>query len=197
MTSDDSKRPIPLVKLAHLLVKDSIKPGDIVIDATVGNGYDTAFLIDLVKPDGHVYGFDVQQAAIDTATNLLNDRWKVNCLTLIRANHAAMLDYIPSVHRGHIKLVMFNLGYLPGSDKQVKTRSESTLAALNSASLILSDMGMITVLAYPGHEGGDIETIQVSDWCRNLDPSNYRVSFHENHPENPAAPKLFVVTKIG
>lgn len=195
--SNDLTRPISLVKLAHALIKEKVKSGDIVIDATVGNGYDTGFLYALVEPNGNVYGFDIQEAAIDKAKNIENYEQALSCLTLICASHADMADYIPLEHWGRISAVMFNLGYLPGSDKQIKTQSESTLLALASASRLLKPGGLITILAYPGHAGGDVETYTVDQWRLSLDAMLYQTALYENHPENPHAPKLFTVTKIG
>ena len=57
---------ISLVNVAHNLIKDVLHPGDIAIDATVGNGHDTLFLVEQVSPSGKVFGFDIQQAAIDS-----------------------------------------------------------------------------------------------------------------------------------
>jgi SAM-dependent methyltransferase len=195
--SDDSKPPISLVKLAHNLINDKVKSGDIVIDATLGNGHDTLFLLDLVKPKGKVFGFDIQQDAIESAQTALQGYSFTDCLTLIHASHASMSAHIPSEHHGKISAVMFNLGYLPGGDKRIITKSDSTLAALASASQLLSADGIITILAYPGHEGGEMETEQVFNWCLALDPEQYQVRQFENHPDNPSAPKLFVITKMG
>ncbi len=197
MISDASNRPFSLIKLAHSLISAKVKPGDIVVDATVGNGHDTVFLLDLIKPNGHVYGFDIQQIAIDQTSRNLANLSQQDCLTLIRADHTTMRDYIPSAYHGHVNAVMFNLGYLPGSDKQVKTQSETTLAAIDSACHLIASGGIITILAYPGHEGGEDETEQVNNWCLGLDAKQYQTALFENHPENPIAPKLFSVTKIG
>ena len=49
----------------HLYVKKIVQPGDVVIDATTGNGYDTCFLANLVGKNGLVFGFDIQEQAID------------------------------------------------------------------------------------------------------------------------------------
>jgi tRNA G37 N-methylase Trm5 len=195
--SDGLNPTTSLIRLAHDLIAAKVKPGEIVIDATVGNGHDTAFLLDLIKPNGHVFGFDIQQAAIDQASRNLQANLSHDCLTLIHADHAAMRDYIPSVYDGHVSAVMFNLGYLPGSDKQVKTQSETTLAAIDSACRLISLDGIITILAYPGHEGGEDETDQVNAWCQRLDTRKYQTALFENHPDNPLAPKLFSMTKIG
>ena len=52
-------------EMAHRLLREKLQPGDQAIDATVGNGYDTLFLAEQVGPKGHVYGFDVQEIAIE------------------------------------------------------------------------------------------------------------------------------------
>lgn len=197
MLSNASNRPISLVKLSHRLVAEKIKPGDIVIDATVGNGHDTAFLLELVQPDGHVFGFDIQQTAIDQAKRRLEEELPSSCLTLFRADHAAMRATIPQIYHGRIKIVMFNLGYLPGSDKHIKTQSKSTLAALATAADLIAFGGLITVLAYPGHDGGENETRDVDQWRLGLDIGQYRTALYEGDPDNPSAPKLFTVCKIG
>jgi hypothetical protein len=51
-------------------------------------------------------------------------------------------------------LICFNLGYLPGSDVQVTTTPETTLAALDVAVGVLAVGGHISILAYVGHAGG-------------------------------------------
>lgn len=52
------------------------------------------------------------------------------------------------------RLVAFNLGYLPGGDKEIKTRSETTLMALEAAKRILIPGGLISIVVYVGHPGG-------------------------------------------
>lgn len=45
------------------LLKMAAGEGDIVVDATMGNGHDTQFLAELVGENGHVYAFDIQESA--------------------------------------------------------------------------------------------------------------------------------------
>jgi hypothetical protein len=52
------------------------------------------------------------------------------------------------------RLICFNLGYFPGSDVQLTTTPETTLAALNAAVEVLAVGGHISILAYVGHAGG-------------------------------------------
>lgn len=53
-----------------------------------------------------------------------------------------------------IRLVAFNLGYLPGGDKTIITKSETTHLALEAAKRILKAGGLISLVVYVGHPGG-------------------------------------------
>ena len=50
--------------LAHELIRPFIREGDLVIDATCGNGHDTLFLAECVGASGKVLAFDVQEIAV-------------------------------------------------------------------------------------------------------------------------------------
>ena len=41
-----------------------LRPGDLAVDATMGNGLDTQFLWHCVQPTGHVLAFGVQARAL-------------------------------------------------------------------------------------------------------------------------------------
>lgn len=191
---------ISLVSVAHNLIRDKLRPGDIAIDATVGNGHDTVFLVEQISPSGKVYGFDIQQAAIDSTLPKVelccNAPQRSECLTLMHANHADMDEIIPAQYHGKISAIMFNLGYLPGSDKSIITRTESTLTALAVASRLLSSNGILTILAYPGHHGGDQESIAVKNWCEQLDEEQFSVSIFYSAENKVSAPRLYVVDKL-
>jgi predicted methyltransferase len=186
---------ISLVNAAHDLIRDTLHPGDIAVDATVGNGHDTLFLVEQVSPSGRVFGFDIQQTAIDSTKEKFQQTHNPDCLTLLHASHADMSDKIPAHYHGKIKAIMFNLGYLPGGDKTIITRTDSTVTALDSAHRILSSNGIITVMAYPGHPGGDKETDQVKNWCEQLDNNQFKISIIYSSENKESAPRLFVILK--
>jgi len=197
---------ISLVNVAHNLIKKVLHPGDFAIDATVGNGHDTLFLIEQVGPFGKVYGFDIQLTAIEstrakvgayrTGENALGKATLTpENLILIQASHSDMADYISAQHQSNISAIMFNLGYLPGGDKQIITRIDSTVSALNNASRLLSSNGIITVIAYPGHQGGDMETGQVKNWCKHLNADQFKIDILYSSESNDSAPRLFVIRK--
>ncbi len=189
---------ISLVNAAHNIIRDVLHSGDIAIDATVGNGHDALFLVEQVSPAGRVFGFDIQQAAIDSTRIKAGAYCKMRpeCLTLIQASHADMGEKIPLQYHGKISVCMFNLGYLPGGDKSIITQTGSTITALNIASRLLSGNGIITIMAYPGHQGGDLETDQVKNWCNQLDQDQFKISVIYSPENKESAPRLFVICKM-
>ena len=191
---------ISLVNIAHDLIRDILRPGDIAIDATIGNGHDTVFLVEQVGSSGRVFGFDIQQSAIDSTRTKVESCCNMPLLTkrlaLIHASHANMGEKIPAKFHGNISAIMFNLGYRPGGDKSIITQTDSTLQALNSASQLLATKGLITILAYPGHAGGDKETPGVKSWCEQLNPNQFSVNTLYSIEDKESAPRLFVVSKM-
>ncbi len=183
---------ISLINIAHQHISEILIQGDIAIDATLGNGHDALFLMNLVAPTGQVFGFDIQQAAI-ASTQANSD--EATGLTLIHASHALMAKNIPEQHHGKIKAIMFNLGYLPGGDKSIITQTDSTLIALNAATALLAVDGIMTIMAYPGHAGGDLETEQIERWCEQLDKSLFSYQIHYSTVNSSTAPRLFVLRK--
>ncbi|CAH9117932.1 unnamed protein product [Cuscuta epithymum] len=158
--------------LAHRVWMDIVKKGDIVIDATCGNGYDTLALLKMVADhtkQGRVYGMDVQKVALEN-TSLLIDR-SVNphdkeLVELFSLCHSRMGDVIPEGVK--VRLVAFNLGYLPGADKKIITKSETTLRAIEAAKEILMPGGLISIVAYVGHSGGREEFDKIEELTSRL-----------------------------
>ena len=187
---------ISLLNTAHNFIKKVLHPGDIAIDATIGNGHDTLFLVEQVYPSGLVFGFDIQQIAIESTKEKIKQTNYPNCLALIHASHSEMYKTIPTHYHGNIKAIMFNLGYLPGGDKTIITSTDATITALNSSCHLLSSNGIITIIAYPGHSGGDLETIQVTNWCDQLDINQFEVQVIYSSTDNQSAPRLFVIHKL-
>jgi len=190
------KTRITLVNVAHELLAERLQPGDIAIDATVGNGYDTLFLAEQVGETGKVFGFDIQHAALQSTHEKCQQANLQDRVSLIQTSHADMAKHVPETQHGYISAIMFNLGYLPGGDKTVITQTDSTLSALAAAIQLLSPHGLITLLAYPGHQGGDQETEQVSRWCEQLDNQQFIFDTHYSNSESVSAPRLIVISKL-
>ena len=96
--------------LAARYMEEILRPGDIAVDATMGNGKDTQFLCELVGETGHVYAFDVQEEALERTAARLEAAGLRARATLILAGHETMRENVPVSPRA----VMFNLGWLPG-----------------------------------------------------------------------------------
>ena len=186
---------ISLLNIAHNILKEQIKINDIVIDATIGNGHDTLFLAKQIGPFGKIFGFDIQQAAIESTLDQFRTNFQLDCLSLFHASHETMAEKIPPQFHGNISAIMFNLGYLPGGDKSIITSTHSTINTLNTACSLLNDEGIITVIAYPGHKGGDIETTEIKIWCKQLNKDQFLVDIVPSDVTNETAPILFVIRK--
>lgn len=184
-----------LVARAHEALQNLIAAGDSVIDATVGNGHDTLFLARAVGEGGTVYGFDIQEAALDTAYKRLQDEGLALRGSLYHAGHEAMALALPESVRGRIKAVMFNLGYLPGGDKARTTAINTTLAALEQAREMLTPGGAISVLAYTGHPGGREEAEAVKAWAAGLSPDFYDVQVEIPSSVSGSAPEWILLRR--
>lgn len=159
------------VDFAHDIAQRRVAEGDVVIDATMGNGHDTLFLAQLVGPSGRVFAFDVQQAAIaSTEQRLLAASVRERCV-LVHDGHQHFPQYLPGELRGRLATVMFNLGWLPGHDKTCITRTETTLVAIAAALEWLRPGGVLLIVVYPGHAGGGDESLAVAELACAL-PSN-------------------------
>ncbi len=181
---------------AHDRFSDNVQFGDICIDATVGNGYDTCKLAHLTGKDGQVYGFDIQIEAIEATRYRLYREGLLTQVNLINGDHARLSDYIPEKHRHHVKLVCFNLGYLPGGDKSITTRTDSTLAALNQSLDYLAEDGLVSILCYKGHQEGALETKAVLDWCKQLLRGDYSLRRITVPQAKNEPPELLLIHKM-
>ncbi|MCK5192108.1 MAG: class I SAM-dependent methyltransferase, partial [Methylococcales bacterium] len=135
--------------------------------------------------------FDIQQQAL-SSTRLKLESEHINNTQLFHVSHCKMEKHIPTQYHRNIKVIMFNLGYLPGSDKSIISHADSTLLALNQSIGLLAPSGIITITAYPGHQGGDDETSQIKQWCNHLSTELYTIQIIHSSDKN-TAPILFII----
>ncbi|MCF6249940.1 MAG: 16S rRNA (cytosine(1402)-N(4))-methyltransferase [Methylococcaceae bacterium] len=185
---------VSLTTQAHHILLNYLNTGDITIDATVGNGHDTLFLARQVGKQGFVFGFDVQQQAIISTKSRLQSEDFIDNVELIHACHSTIEHAIPPQYHGIIKAIMFNLGYLPGGDKRIISKTDSTLAAIQQSITLLAPTGIITITAYPGHSGGELETEIIKQWFEQLSPKHYTRQLIYSS-EKITAPRLFIIKK--
>ncbi|BCJ86770.1 rRNA methyltransferase [Effusibacillus dendaii] len=169
----------------------------LAVDATVGNGHDTLFLAECVGANGLVYGFDIQSAAIEAASNRLSDARLLQRVVLLEAGHERLAEMLPQDTKGNLQAVMFNLGYLPGGDKSVITRADTTVRALQTALEWLAPQGVITCVIYPGHPGGAEESDRVLQWARTVDQRQAQVLWYRFLNQQNRPPTLLAISRNG
>lgn len=186
---------VTLTAGAQAAVAAVLAAGDLAVDATVGNGHDTLFLARCVGEEGAVYGFDLQPQALEQTRGRLESAGLAGRVRLEEADHGRLADHLPPEARGRVKAVMFNLGYLPGSDKACITRPASTRAALDQALQVLAPGGLISVLAYTGHPGGREEADEVRRWSEGLDAQRLEVRYEGVPEARGPAPELTLIRR--
>jgi len=180
-----------LVEQVHAALVRTVRPGDVAVDATAGHGHDTVALARLVGPSGRVFAFDIQPAALDSTAARLKELHLDN-VTLLLRDHAELRDAIPPEHHGTLAAVVFNLGYLPRSDKQVVTRPASTIPALRAAAELLRPGGLLSVLGYQGHAAGVEEVSAVRDEIERLKDNGWAVTEAVSAPGAKPGPHLWL-----
>ncbi|MEN9654313.1 MAG: hypothetical protein RL235_425 [Chlamydiota bacterium] len=183
------EKSAPHLTLAKQYWRAHLKPGDIAIDATCGNGHDTLYLSQLIlsDPSSAVFAFDIQPEAILSAETLLKKhlspdhfrRVLLNRRTHLELN-AVPLPYSP-------RLIVYNLGYLPGGNKQVTTKTDTTLESIKLSLELLADDGAISVMCYPGHGEGAKEEKALVDMASHMSSQDWTVCHHKwiNRPNSP------------
>jgi len=182
-----------ITEVNKIFLEKIIEKGHVVIDATMGNGYDTVYLGNLVGETGKVYAFDVQEEALtSTRKKVVRDNME-DRIELILDGHQNLDKYV----KEEVSCVVFNLGYLPRAKHMVITKPDTTLEAIKKSLELLKPNGIISIAAYIGHEGGLDEKNYICEYLDNLDQKQYNVLHMEftNQINNP--PQLILVEKKG
>ncbi|MGA0845237.1 MAG: class I SAM-dependent methyltransferase [Luteolibacter sp.] len=184
--------PARPTELAHDWVRAVLRDGDLAIDATAGNGHDTLMLAKAVGPGGRVIAFDIQSAAIDATRARVEAAGLSSQVELHRVCHSSMGDFVSP---GSAAAVMFNLGYLPGNEHDVITQTHSTLAAIEAALACLKPDGLLTVICYLGHSGGDEEAREVESFLASMVPHGWRIARYTAIGSRGQAPVLLAARR--
>jgi methylase of polypeptide subunit release factors len=181
----------PHIKLAHQYWKKHLREHAVVIDATCGNGHDALFIAQqILSQKGELHCFDIQQQAI----NATQTRLKKNL-------PKAQLNQIFYYHKSHdllafsprsIDLIVYNLGYLPHSNKQITTKVKSTLSSIAQALNVIADEGMISITCYPGHTEGKFELEAIEKYLKALSPKKFHI-YHHIWKDRLKSPQLIII----
>ena len=98
-------------------------------------------------------------------------------------------------------LVVFNLGYLPGGDKEVYTRADTTVEALRAAERAVVAGGCVSATLYPGHAEGEREEEAVLRHAANLPFGQWSVHYTQwlnqrNKKDGSRAPSLCLMQRL-
>ena len=151
------------VKFVQDFLTSRLAEPKLLVDATCGNGGDTAFLCRLAGKEGRVLGFDIQPEAI--ASTERNLAAKGLSAELHCDSHANLLQYVTP---GTADAVMFNFGWLPGADHNVFSRASSSIPALEAALDALRPGGVLSAILYSGRVIGSDEKTEILNWMRTL-----------------------------
>ncbi len=181
-----------LVDRVHELLGESLGEGDLAVDATAGNGWDTAFLASAIGSSGRVHALDLQEEALASTRELLRERGLIERVELYHCGHEQMEELLPMEVHGKVGAFVFNLGYLPGGDKEVTTKADTTAAALRAALRLLRPGGLLAVIAYRGHPGGKDECEAAR---RELETEEVEFSVEGDLSSEATSPLLLVARK--
>lgn len=179
--------------MARQLLKDRLAAAKTVVDATAGNGHDTLFLAANSPADALVWAFDLQQAALEATARRLDEHGLTGKCRLIRACHSRVADHVT----GRVDAAMFNLGYLPGSDHSFTTCAATTVTALGEITRLLAPGGIVTIVAYPGHQAGEEENTAVADFLATLPQAAFTAAVWRMLNQRNRPPILYIIGKTG
>ena len=155
------------LKFVHLLCQEHVKEGSSLVDATMGNGHDTLFLAKLIEKHekSTLIAYDIQEMALQSTRARLNTHNLLNRVQLKMSCHTHIED---DFSLDSIDLTLFNLGYLPHSDKKTTTLAKNTIKACTSTLNKLKANGLLIIVVYPGHPNGKLEALELDSWSKKI-----------------------------
>lgn len=177
--------------LTHRFLRERVQAGAFCIDATAGNGGDTALLCELAGETGRVLAFDIQEAAVEATRALLLSRGLAERARVVLDSHASMAAYATP---GTVDCITFNFGWLPGGSHTVFTRAETSVPAVEAGLALLKPGGAMSLCIYSGRENGYTERDALLHFVQELDSAQYTVlvcSF-QNRRNDPPLP-IFIL----
>lgn len=168
--------------LSHNIIKEYVKNKNVAIDATLGNGYDCDFLSLCFKK---VYAFEIQKEACEKYID------KNNNVIIINESHHKIDKFINE----KVDCVCYNLGYLPGGNKEITTLAETSLKSIQLSLNLLSKNGIISIAIYRGHNEGMEEKNCIIKYLKTLPKNSFGVMIHECINRSEKSPLLIIVEK--
>lgn len=169
--------------LSHYIIKDFVHNKKVAIDGTLGNGYDTDFLSSLFDK---VYAFDIQKEACENY--IAKNKGNVN---IINDSHHLFNNYINE----KVDCIMYNLGFLPGGNKEITTLHKTSLESIRAGLDILNNGGIMTICIYRGHNEGKLEETCILEYLKTLPKNEFGVMSQAYLNRQSNSPLLVVIEK--
>lgn len=178
-----------IVDIAHDMILSLLKEDSIGVDFTLGQGNDVLFLAQQ-KSIQHVYGFDIQERAIEQSNQKLCEYGCKEKVTLILDGHEHMEHYVDCFDIG-----IFNFGFLPHGNETITTLLETSKVAVEKALKRLRKKGVLVLVIYPGHTQGKEESLYFDEWCKALDGHYFNV-LTLRFDNRESAPYIKIIERI-
>lgn len=174
-----------------MFIKQYVKPGQLVIDATAGKGKDTLMLCRLVGNTGRVIAMDIQTEAISQTKNLLEAEGCLDIARLYVDSHSNMSQYASP---NSVDCIVFNFGWLPGGNHNIFTRKETSISAISQGLELLKPGGIMSLTVYYGRNNGYEERDAILEYLKTIDDTKYTVMVLDfpNRKKDPPFP-VFII----
>ena len=179
-----------IIDYVHKYMEDHKVMNGTYIDATCGNGYDTLFLAEMLEGKGHIYALDIQEQAIENTKERTS---KYANISYNKLGH----EFLDEIVTGKIDGILYNLGYLPGGDKSLVTKGNTTVESLKKGLALLKPGGIIGMVVYREHPGGKEEEAILLDYLHHLDASKAQVLYLKFLNKGDKGPYGLIIEKLG
>ena len=170
-------------ELSHNIIEKFVSNKNIAIDGTLGNGHDSDFLKDRFEK---VYSFEIQEEPC-----ILYKSKEYENVSVINDSHHKIKEYVNEP----VDCIVYNLGFLPGGNKDVTTKVDTTLISIKSGLEILSSGGIMSIAIYIGHDEGKEEESEILKYVSGLPKDKFGVMQHKYINRAKVAPLLIIVEK--
>lgn len=178
------------IDLNRRIMDGILKKGDVVIDATCGNGHDSDYIAEKIGGSGTLYCFDIQLEAIKKTQALLSLKIDSPKCLYFQESHENFELFINT----KVDCIFYNLGYLPNSDKTIITNPEITIKSLQSAFNILKPNGIISLISYLTHDQ-HAEYDKIKNFLITLDQNKFSVA-ETSFILRKTSPILMIIEKL-
>ena len=172
------------VEMSHLFLRNVLHSQAVCVDATLGHGKDAQFFLD--QGCRQVIAFEIQEdVLLETVQRIGDSRLEAHC-----QGHETMEEVLTQ----KVDAMIFNFGYCPGFDSQVKTNPKTSLEAIEKALYLLKKKGRMALVIYP-HEEGREESKAIEIYLKKLDSHAFyiekRTQLNQDH-----SPYLIGIEKL-